>query len=182
MDWESRVVRLDPGSTKNRDGRTFPFTAELERTLHEHLVEHDRLKQDGRIVARVFHRDGEPIKDFRDAFASACKAAGCPGRILHDFRRPTVRNLERDGVSRFAAIAMVGHKTESIYRRYAIVDAALSAMLQRRSTAQLRHGSDRKPHEVETCGLGSLFRRKRPAVVLAPLCARSDGIRGLPVD
>ncbi|PYQ79094.1 MAG: hypothetical protein DMG01_09695 [Acidobacteria bacterium] len=77
---------------------------------------------------------------------------------------------------------MVGHKTESIYRRYAIVDAALSAMLQRRSTAQLRHGSDRKPHEVETCGLGSLFRRKRPAVVLAPLCARSDGIRGLPVD
>jgi len=60
VDWESRVVRLDPGSTKNRDGRTFPFTAELERTLHEHLVEHDRLKQDGRIIPRVFHRDGEP--------------------------------------------------------------------------------------------------------------------------
>ena len=28
-----------------------------------------------------------------------------------------------DGVSRSAAMAMVGHKTESIYRRYAIVDA-----------------------------------------------------------
>ena len=34
-----------------------------------------------------------------------------------------MRNLERDGVSRSAAMAMVGHKTESIYRRYAIVDA-----------------------------------------------------------
>jgi hypothetical protein len=35
-----------------------------------------------------------------------------------------VRNLERVGVSRSAAMAMVGHKTEAIYRRYAIVDAA----------------------------------------------------------
>jgi len=53
---------------------------------------------------------------------SACKAAGVPGRILHDFRRTAVRNLERAGVSRSAAMAMVGHKTESIYRRYAIVE------------------------------------------------------------
>ena len=50
-------------------------------------------------------------------------AAGVPGRILHDFRRTAVRNLERVGVPRSAAMAMVGHKTESIYRRYAIVDA-----------------------------------------------------------
>jgi hypothetical protein len=32
-----------------------------------------------------------------------------------------VRNLERAGVSRSAAMKMVGHKTESIYRRYAVV-------------------------------------------------------------
>jgi hypothetical protein len=42
-----------------------------------------------------------------------------PGRLLHDFRRTAVRNLERAGVPR--AMAMVGHRTESIYRRYAIV-------------------------------------------------------------
>jgi integrase len=54
---------------------------------------------------------------------AACKAAGVPGRILHDFRRTAVRNLERAGVPRSAAMAMVGHKTEAIYRRYAIVDA-----------------------------------------------------------
>jgi hypothetical protein len=51
--------------------------------------------------------------------------AGVPGHILHDFRRTAVRNLERAGVSRSAAMAMVGHKTESIYRRYAIVDEAM---------------------------------------------------------
>jgi hypothetical protein len=36
-----------------------------------------------------------------------------------------VRNLERAGVSRSAAMAMVGHRTASIYRRYAIVDEAM---------------------------------------------------------
>ena len=44
--------------------------------------------------------------------------------MLHDMRRSAVRNLERQGVSRSAAMAMVGHKTEWIYRRYAIVDAS----------------------------------------------------------
>ena len=71
----------------------------------------------------LFHHAGEPIKSLRGAWKAACKAAGVPGRIMHDFRRTAVRNLERDGVSRSAAMAMVGHKTEAIYRRYAIVDA-----------------------------------------------------------
>jgi hypothetical protein len=49
-----------------------------------------------------------------------------------------VRNLERAGVPRSAAMKMVGHKTEAIYRRYAIADermlregaAKLEALLQ----------------------------------------------------
>jgi hypothetical protein len=36
-----------------------------------------------------------------------------------------VRNLERAGVPRSAAMKLVGHKTESIYRRYAITDEAV---------------------------------------------------------
>jgi hypothetical protein len=36
-----------------------------------------------------------------------------------------VRTLERSGVPRSTAMQMVGHKTESIYRRYAIVDEAM---------------------------------------------------------
>jgi integrase len=78
-------------------------------------------RETGRIIPLVFHRDGRPIKAFRRAWISACRKAGVPDRIPHDFRRTAVRNLERAGVSRSIAMKMVGHRTESIYRRYAIV-------------------------------------------------------------
>jgi len=123
VDWRGRVVRLDPGSTKNRDGRSFPFTTALETLLREQFVIHERLKKANQIVSLVFHRGGEPIRDYRGAWITACRRAGCPGRIPHDFRRTAVRNLERAGVPRSSAMAMVGHRTEAIYRRYAIVDA-----------------------------------------------------------
>ena len=38
-----------------------------------------------------------------------------------DFRRTAIRNLARAGVLRPLAMRMTGHKTESVYRRYAIV-------------------------------------------------------------
>ena len=62
------------------------------------------------------HGQVEPIGSFRKTWMAACRAAGVPGRLVHDFRRTAVRNLERAGVPRSAAMAMVGHKTEAIYR------------------------------------------------------------------
>jgi integrase len=124
VDWEGRTVRLDPGTTKSGEGRTFPFTAALESLLKAQKAVHDELKKANRIVPLVFHRNGKAIKHVRTAWENACTKAGVPGRLLHDMRRSAVRNLERDGVSRSAAMAMVGHKTEAIYRRYAIVDAS----------------------------------------------------------
>jgi integrase len=50
---------------------------------------------------------------------------GASRETLHDLRRTAVRNLERAGVPRSTAMALVGHKTESIYRRYAITDEAM---------------------------------------------------------
>ncbi len=122
MDWAGREVRLDPGTTKNREGRSFLFTAALEALLKAQLAAHGRLKKTGRVVPLVFHHNGARIRSFRRAWITACKAAGVLGRILHDFRRTAVRILERAGVARSTAMGMVGHKTKSIKRRYAIVD------------------------------------------------------------
>jgi integrase len=74
-----------------------------------------------RIIACVFHRNGKPIKSLRRAWKTACKDAGRPGLLLHDLRRSAVRNLERAGISRSVAMKLTGHKTEAVYRRYAIV-------------------------------------------------------------
>ena len=55
------------------------------------------------------------------AWTTACDTAGLTGRLAHDMRRSAVRNMERLSVPRKVAMQMVGHKTESIYRRYHIV-------------------------------------------------------------
>jgi integrase len=49
------------------------------------------------------------------------RKAGRPGLLPHDLRRSAVRNLERAGISRSIAMKLTGHKTEAVYRRYAIV-------------------------------------------------------------
>ena len=66
-----------------------------------------------------------PRRGVEDAhFRGVSRDAGVPGRLFHDFRRSAVRNLERAGESRSVAMKITGHKTESVYRRYAIVSDA----------------------------------------------------------
>ena len=125
VDFAAATVRLEPGTTKNRLGRMFPFTPQLRALLEAQRAHTETTgRQRERIIPWVFHRREEPIKDFRGAWKAACEAAGVPGRLFHDLRRTAVRNLERAGVPRSVAMLMTGHKTESVYRRYAIVSEA----------------------------------------------------------
>jgi integrase len=73
------------------------------------------------VIPWVFHNNGRPIRDFYKAWRAAVKAAGLGALISHDMRRTAVRNLERANVSRSVSMKLTGHKTESVYRRYAIV-------------------------------------------------------------
>jgi integrase len=71
---------------------------------------------------RVFHRDGMPIKEFRGAWKAACKSAGVPDLKFHDLRRTAVRNMRCMGVSQVVRMRISGHRTDSMERRYNIVD------------------------------------------------------------
>jgi integrase len=125
VDFTHGWLRLEPGETKNDEGRQFPLTAELRAVL-ERQRDYTRAleRTEGRIIPWVFHRGGQPIKTLRRLWKTACRRAGVPGRLIHDFRRTAVRNLERAGVPRSVTMKLVGHKTEAMYRRYAIVSEA----------------------------------------------------------
>jgi integrase len=150
VDFAKGWLRLEPGESKNREGREFPFTPELRSVLEaqrERVREIERAT--GQIIPWAFCRpDGLRVGDFRKAWATACRLAGVPGRLVHDFRRTAVRNLERAGVSRSAAMKLTGHKTEAIYRRYAITD---SAMLQEAAVklAALHAAESNSPSSVK---------------------------------
>jgi integrase len=125
VDRKAGVVRLDPGTTKNEEGRTFPYGTllhELRDVIEAQWREHERLKTAGIVCPLVFHRNGKRIRHYRVAWRAACEAAGCPGRLPHDMRRSAVRNFVRAGVSERTAMLLTGHKTRSVFDRYDIVN------------------------------------------------------------
>ena len=128
VDLREGIIHLAPNTTKNGEGRTFPFSAhpKMEKLIHSQKQKAEAMgKAIEKIVPWVFPRsNGSQIKDFREAWNGACKRAKTPGRIFHDFRRTTVRRLERAGIPRSTAMELTGHKTEAIYRRYAITSEA----------------------------------------------------------
>lgn len=115
-------LRLETGTTKTGEGRAFPITPALRKIL-ERRQEYTRRceRAQARIIALVFHHKGRPAQSFGRTWADACEKVGLPGLLFHDLRRSAVRNLERAGVPRSVAMKLTGHKTESVYRRYAIV-------------------------------------------------------------
>ena len=119
----------------------FPFTNELRQLFDTLWTEREALQKAGKIVPSVFHRNGKRITSLRGAWEKACEAAGLPGRIPHNLRRSAVRNMERCGLSRSVAMQLTGHKTESVFRRYAITCEANLLEAARRLDHDSNHDS-----------------------------------------
>ncbi len=128
-------MRLDPGTTKNLEGRVY-LTSELKELLKAQRKAADRIqRRKGMILQHVFFHDvptktadvgfwsGHAIapSGFYHAWCRARIAAGCPGSIPHDFRRTAIRNMVRSGVPERVAMKLSGHKTRSVFDRYNIV-------------------------------------------------------------
>jgi integrase len=109
------TIRLEPGTTKNDQGREVSMTVPV-RTLLTQCV-NGKGPND-----HVFTREnGKPVRDFRGAWEKACDAAKVPGLLFHDLRRTAARNLRRAGVAEGVIMKIGGWKTRSVFERYAIV-------------------------------------------------------------
>jgi integrase len=123
LDLEAGKITLEPGSTKNGEGRVIylpPEALSALKSWDEKTRELERAR--GIIVRNVFHRHGQPIRHFPyDTFHAACAKAEIGGRrILHDFRRTAARSYRRAGVSEGVVMMIGGWKTRSIFERYNI--------------------------------------------------------------
>ena len=65
------------------------------------------------------------IQSFYKTWKRTCRLAGVPGRIPHDMRRSSARNMvTKRGVPQKVAQELMGHKTAAIFSRYQIVAPA----------------------------------------------------------
>ena len=146
VDLLNEALMLDPGTTKNDEGRNIAFNdmPEVMQVLRECL----RGKSADDFL---FTREGgKAVTDFRGAWWSRCIKAGlgkrvcadcgeiatqtkrckhCKGKrlhfdglLFHDLRRSAVRNMVRRGVPERVAMQISGHKTRSVFDRYNIVN------------------------------------------------------------
>ncbi len=153
VDLKAGTLRLDPGQTKNDDGRLVYLTPELKAMLDAQVgrvmsLMHER----GTVIPYLFphlsgRHQGKKRGDFYKGWRSACLQAmlegkdtearskilqavkhnprlGLLGMLRHDLRRTSVRNLVNAGVSERVAMQITGHKTRSVFDRYHIVSPA----------------------------------------------------------
>jgi integrase len=116
-----------PGSIlKNREDLVLPLVDKRGSPLFDFVEDLRKLKRRNNDV--VFDS-----RNLRDEWRKACdklgygifdkKARSYRGLKLHDFRRSACRNMvKKKGISETVAMAISGHKTNSIFKRYAIVD------------------------------------------------------------
>lgn len=116
VDLVGGVIRLSPRRSKTRSGRVLPISAPLRAVLER------RQQRRPPGDARVFRRDGVPVRVWRTALRDACRKAQVPHRLLHDCRRTAARNLIRAGVPERIAMLLTGHKTRAVFDRYNIVN------------------------------------------------------------
>jgi integrase len=124
---DSKVTELHvPGElTKNGEDFTLPLVYRDGTPMFDFVTD----------LKKSVRQPHEPIfntTDFRSQWRQACAKLGLGiynpetqvyrGLRPHDFRRTACRNMIKAGIPQAVAMAISGHKTDSMFRRYAILD------------------------------------------------------------
>ncbi|WP_248635550.1 site-specific integrase [Desulfatibacillum aliphaticivorans] len=117
VDLNRGTAKLDPGTTKNNEGRLVFLDEELQGMLKGL---HKKRKS---LLPWVFlnERGTGRVDQFSKSWANACTKAKLGHRLFHDLRRTAVRNMVRSGVPEAVVMKISGHKTRSVFDRYNIV-------------------------------------------------------------
>jgi integrase len=151
VDVAQRVIRLEPDTTKNRDGREVLMTDEVGKLLS--ALAHGKPGDD-----HVFTRsNGKPVHNFRGTRKNACAHAGIPDLLFHDLRRTTgARNLRRAGIAEGIIMKIGGWRTRSVFERYAIVsrsdmnDAILKLQESDKRSERERQQEEERQSQIRT--------------------------------
>ncbi len=115
VDFPARVIRVDQAKGTKKVGRVLPIYGDMIPWLEMEMSRWPETPS-----RWILSLDGARIGEFRKSWATACKAAGVPDLLFHDLRRSAVRNMIRAGLQQATAMAITGHKTVSVFHRYAI--------------------------------------------------------------
>jgi integrase len=148
-DSDGDVIRLKGVNAKNGEGRQVVLGGALAELIDRRKVARQVERGDAVMLSEyIFHLNGQPVREFRKSWATACVAArlgqfyckkcdqpvsghSCEacnaetyysGRLFHDLRRTGVRNMVRAGVPERVAMSVGGWKTRSVFDRYNIVN------------------------------------------------------------
>ena len=116
VDLKEGFITLRPEDTKTNDARLIPLTAELVEML--------KAMPRGLPNTPVFTYQGRTVGEIKRSFSTACKAAGIEDFTFHDLRHTAINNWRQAGHDYFRIMAVSGHKTMSVFKRYNTVDRA----------------------------------------------------------
>lgn len=121
IDWTHGAIVLRREHSKNGRPRTLPLRGEVGKVIDEARAA--RRMECVYVFQYVRHGASIPVGRtyLYTHWRRACREAGKPGLLIHDLRRSCIRNLIRAGVPQSVVMALSGHLTDAVFRRYDIV-------------------------------------------------------------
>jgi integrase len=145
IDLARRTIRLNPGETKSGQGREAVMTKATHSLVQ--LCCASKSSND-----YVFSRGDKRIRDFRGVWQRVILAAGFPKLHVHDLRRSAIKRMIQRGIPQHVAMQISGHRTISVFHRYAIVSHAdladAARKLESNSTIETQFADEQKPDAV----------------------------------